>query len=441
MKNKTPPSVSSFFINLLGGICYILAIKIMLITSPDMDVVMISIISIMVAVVPIVGCELLFLKVHRRKSVGLLEKKGPVDKERLSLKLLGYYGSIALVMLGYFIIPCYANDDFFDSSFAFMLPLLIAYMTFGWVYVSEFDNRLEEPRDSLWHFGCLLAGRWQDVDREKIFAHLKSVCLRGYYIPVMSAYLALNITLLGGEQEEFTQSYIGSINEGAAFDVLQFFILTYFVFAAMDTLFAVIGYLMTFRVLDSHIRSTDSTFLGWFVCIVCYYPFWEIMMISVFFDDFYNNPEWHEWFANMPVSVIIFWGSLVIFGMSAESLTTLTFGIRFSNLTYRGLITSGPFRVSKHPQYVFKMINRFCFYVPFLSMAGLFGATQTMIMFVGICFVYYLRAKTEENHLSHYPEYVEYANWINENGIFRWVVKFAPFLKYSEEKAKAGRLF
>ena len=64
-----------------------------------------------------------------------------------------------------------------------------------------------------------------------------------------------------------------------------------------------------------------------------------------------------------------------------------------------------------------------------------------MTMFKGICFIYYLRAKTEENHLSIYPEYVEYANWINEHGIFRWVGKILPFTKFSEEKAKAGKLF
>ena len=66
---------------------------------------------------------------------------------------------------------------------------------------------------------------------------------------------------------------------------------------------------------------------------------------------------------------------------------------------------------------------------------------QTMAMFIGICFLYYLRARTEENHLSKYPEYVEYANWMNEHGIFRKVAKFLPFLIFSEEKAKAGKLF
>ena len=38
-------------------------------------------------------------------------------------------------------------------------------------------------------------------------------------------------------------------------------------------------------------------------------------------------------------------------------------------------------------------------------------------------------------------EYVAYANWINERGIFRGIAKRFPFLIYSEEKAKVCLLY
>ncbi len=38
--------------------------------------------------------------------------------------------------------------------------------------------------------------------------------------------------------------------------------------------------------------------------------------------------------------------------------------------------------------------------------------------------IYYLRAKTEERHLSLDPVYVQYARWIDAHGIFRWCAAF-----------------
>lgn len=56
-------------------------------------------------------------------------------------------------------------------------------------------------------------------------------------------------------------------------------------------------------------------------------------------------------------------------------------------------------------------------------------------LLAGCSFIYFLRARTEENHLSNYPEYEEYANWINEHGLFSWVGRKFPFLRYDPERA------
>ena len=54
--------------------------------------------------------------------------------------------------------------------------------------------------------------------------------------------------------------------------------------------------------------------------------------------------------------------------------------------------------------------------------------------------IYFLRAKTEERHLSHYPEYVAYALEMNEKSIFRWVARLLPFLRY-RPPAKSDLMF
>lgn len=401
---------------------------------------MLGIIGVISAVLPIVFCELTFLKVHRRIRVGLHPPEKP-DKERVEIKLLGFYGSLALIMAFYALIPPYSNDSFYEVGFIFLLPLLLAFVVGGWIYIYEMDPRLKDPYDAYWHFGNILALRWDKIDYSMISKHLRSLLLRAFFLPNMLVYLVLNIELITDGWDDFSQQNLGNIEDISGLGLLKLMVVVYFFLAAMDTIFAVIGYIMAFKILDSDIQSTEPTFLGWFICIICYYPFWEVVMISLFFHDFYSNPEWNEWLEGMPLIIIIIWGGLVLSGVLLEALTTLTFGIRFSNLTYRGLISDGTFRLSKHPQYVFKMLNRFCFYMPFLSLFGVLGVIKTMLMFAGLCFVYYLRARTEENHLVRYPEYVEYANWMNENGIFRHVAKYIPFLIFSEQKARAGRLF
>lgn len=437
---KLPPSASSFLVNFTGGVFFIAAANITFALLPEADVFTLSIVGITAALIPILLGEIFILKVHKRPGAGFLETPVAKDTERLKTKMLGYYGSLGLILLFYLFVPIYWHDEYFNPALPYFFPLLLIYGIGGPIYFSEFDHRLDRQRDGFWHFGALLMGKREEVDFNIITHHLKSLGLRAFYVPVMLTYFSIYIAFLMKGHEDFINANLTVSSEVTWYAILKFIMLIYFFLGAIDVLFGLIGYFMTFRVLDTHIRSLDPTLIGWLVCLACYYPFWEVLMIKVFFEDFYTNPEWHIWFADIPL-VLVVWGGLSIVFMCTEALTTLTFGIRFSNLTYRGLITTGPFRFTKHPQYVSKMFNRFFVYVPFLSLGGPLGSLQLMVMFAGICFMYYLRARTEENHLSQYPEYVAYANWINENGIFRGVAKKFPFLIYSEEKARAGKLF
>ena len=434
-----PPSTSSFLINLTGGLGFIAIIKILGFLYPDMDAFQLSIISTFATVILLIILEAVFLKTYLRPSAGMKREKS-VDAKRVQTKLLGYTGTLAIVLIIYSFFPLYTDDDFYDVAFLYLLLLLPAYILIGWIYIAEVDCRMMDPRDGLWQAGNTLRGNWRETDRKVLFSYCKSVMLRVFFLPVMLGYMTGNVQHVIDGNNDFADTLLQHLSHSPSLAIMQFFLIIYFFLACIDTLFAITGYLMTFRPLDSHIRSTEPTLLGWVVCIMCYYPFWEILFATFLFEKFYSNPEWYIWFNEYPVLLAI-WGPLVIIGMGLEALTTLTFGIRFSNLTYRGLITTGTFRLSKHPQYIFKMLNRFCCFVPFLSLDGYIGVVQNTGIFAMICFVYYLRAKTEETHLSRYPEYVEYAKWMNQNGIFRWVGKVFPAFIYSEEKAKAGKLF
>lgn len=104
--------------------------------------------------------------------------------------------------------------------------------------------------------------------------------------------------------------------------------------------------------------------------------------------------------------------------------------MRFSNLTNRGIITNGPYRFMKHPAYVCKNIAWWLISVPFISAAGPAHAIKHCLLLFGLNLVYYLRAVTEERHLSLDNTYVDYANAMNNKGVFSGLYKILPFLKY-----------
>ena len=112
------------------------------------------------------------------------------------------------------------------------------------------------------------------------------------------------------------------------------------------------------------------------------------------------------------------------------------FGFRFSNLTHRGIITGGPYRFTKHPSYIFKNIGWWLINVPFLSASSLGEALLHSAGLLMVSAVYYLRAMTEEMHLSEDPTYVAYAEWINDHGALRWLGRLLPALRY---RAPASR--
>jgi len=114
--------------------------------------------------------------------------------------------------------------------------------------------------------------------------------------------------------------------------------------------------------------------------------------------------------------------------MAIYSLSTITFGIRFSNLTHRGILTNGPYRFTKHPAYVSKNIGWWMVSVPFLSQMGAADALRHSALLLALNIIYGLRAYTEERHLSRDPVYREYALWMDQHGMFRNV----PFMRYSK---------
>lgn len=433
-------SASSFTVNFFGGVFFVLMVACFNIFFPQIDQVIVLPISMLAGTIFLIFCEVVFLKVHRRDAVGYLEVPAPANPQRVRIKRIGFLASVGVLLAvngGFGLFQAGQYDVYWFYAFLF-LPFVCLGAFF---YIPYADRRLGAGEDKLWHFGHFVCGGFAVADRQRVIEHLRSLVLRGFFLPVMTIYLFHNIDMFFGNHDALFEQELGKLTGQSGLVLLKAFITGYSVFAMIDLFFALAGYLVVSRMLDTDIRSTDSTLLGWTVCLLCYFPFWELFFFALV-ADLYAGGNWQDWFIAMPPALIVIWGSLVVFGMFAESFSTLSFGLRFSNLTYRGLICNGMFRFTKHPQYVSKMLNRFVYFMPFLALDGsVFTAMERMALFCLICFVYYLRARTEENHLSRYPEYVRYATLMNHHSLFRFAGRILPFLVYSEEKAKAGKLF
>jgi len=109
---------------------------------------------------------------------------------------------------------------------------------------------------------------------------------------------------------------------------------------------------------------------------------------------------------------------LIIALLAVYSWSTVVFGLRFSNLTHRGIITNGPYRWSKHPAYIAKNLSWWLISVPFIAGAGWMQAVQSCLLLTGVNLIYFLRAKTEERHLGSDPVYRDYVRFIDRYGLF-----------------------
>ncbi len=100
---------------------------------------------------------------------------------------------------------------------------------------------------------------------------------------------------------------------------------------------------------------------------------------------------------------------LMIISYFLYMLPTIFFGVRFSNLTNRGIVRTGPFAYVRYPAYAAKNIAWWFVGLPVAIYSGLNHGLSSMLLLVsGLVFmtaIYYLRAITEEKHLSIDPYY------------------------------------
>jgi protein-S-isoprenylcysteine O-methyltransferase Ste14 len=290
-----------------------------------------------------------------------------------------------------------------------ILPLV----TLSVPYVIWLDRYLLEPRDGTFHFGAFVVGGGvigrEQWDGAAIAKHWRAWAIKGFFGAFMISILPPGFAQI-----------VSSDPVQLLGNPVEFVMLLVTLLFVIDVQIGTVGYLLTLRPLDSHIRSGNPFLAGWLAALLCYPPFvWGIIgpNDSVLSYEI-GTPGWAHWFAGSDALIWV-WGGVLVVLTGIYAWATVVFGIRFSNLTYRGVLTHGPYRFTRHPAYLSKNLFWWASVLPFMVTSGSAAdAIRNSFFLLVVNGIYYWRARTEEAHLlAEDPKYREYYAWMEERGL------------------------
>lgn len=365
---------------------------------------------------PMAIWSLLVDRVHLRPSTGLDWSLARPIQEVIhisAVKIIGLWATWAVLGALYCLCRWYWDGDYLfamDVLGIAIVPMIVLSVP----YVMWLDRYMVEPKDATWHFGALIGSHPSDpmradIDMEAVKKHWRAWVIKGFFGAFMISILPGGFAFI---VEAEPQNVLSNPYEIGIFLITFLFV--------VDVQIGTVGYLFTLRPLDAHIRSGNPFVSGWLAALLCYPPFvWGIIGNNGQILSYEGSTMgWGYWLADMP-EVMWMWAAWLVFLTAIYAWATVVFGIRFSNLTYRGVLTNGPYRFTRHPAYLSKNLFWWCSVMPFLVTSGSYVDVIRNCFFLAIVnAIYYWRARTEEAHLlSEDPKYREYYDWMEEHGI------------------------
>jgi protein-S-isoprenylcysteine O-methyltransferase Ste14 len=365
------------------------------------------------SMLPMIAVTLLVDKAHRRPSTGMdWARRRPIgDALGVSLVKLAGLWVTWFGLAGFFCLARWYWAEPYLVSMAVLKAAAVPMFVLSVPYVLWLDRYLVNPRDSAWHFGAMILPR-EAYDLAEVKKHWRAWIIKGFFGVFMISILP------GGWQSAVNADYAAMLGNPAALGMALVTLLF-----MIDVQIGTVGYLVTFRPLDAHIRSGNPLLAGWVAALMCYPPFVFTIMGGGVLAYGYGTPgrgdgNWTVWLAaHQPLAWA--WAALLVTLTGFYAWATFAFGLRFSNLTYRGVLTNGPYRFTRHPAYLSK--NAFWWFgsLPFLVTNGsLTDVIRNCVCLAGVNAIYYWRARTEEEHLwAEDPKYRAYHTWMSEHGL------------------------
>ena len=315
-----------------------------------------------------------------------------------------YFGNTHYFLFGF--------DVYVKSVFSFVTT--VYFISLAWIFRNE---ELPKPSKALIAFTTIQKLLFfQSISKTEKTA-LLAIVVKGFYIPLMLAWFIghsaevlrflTNVyqhsDLIFSDFKKFYQTYLFWL----FFKLILFF----------DVLFFMIGYLIELPILKNAIKSVEPTFFGWAVTLACYPPFNDVT--GKFFT-------WQS--SDLPLFDNTFFFYLASFAvlvcMGIYSWASWSLGFKASNLTHRGIVTTGAYALCRHPAYFFKNLAWWIGGLPVILKS--FDLSLSAGFYAVFClsawsYLYFLRAITEERHLmSVDDDYLNYAQKVK--------FRFIPFV-------------
>ncbi len=330
----------------------------------------------------------------------------------LKKAMVNYLCGASLVLTGFFCIkylPCadrlfsVTHDFFFfqltaEQMFVQLLPVFLILLV---PYYLTLPCGIKPKSRLVWHLLIHLGRKTPGVEEKTA---LRAWLLKIFFLPLMLSYLLHNTAWL------FHTIYNLSVT---GYSFANIYWLPFSLMILTDVSLYTLGYALEHPRLKNEIRSVDATLLGWVVCLACYPPL-NYLTAEAFGWSFGNYPDFHHPWARALT------GSVMILLITVYALSALALNLKASNLTHRGVVTTGPFRYVRHPAYAAKLLTWYLGALPALIQhwdAGLARFMAGIGSMAAWSLLYYLRALTEERHLSSDPEYNAYCRKVTKRFI------------------------
>ncbi|MDH5718972.1 MAG: DUF1295 domain-containing protein [Spirochaetia bacterium] len=234
------------------------------------------------------------------------------------------------------------------------------------------------------------------------------VFVKLFFIPVMTVFFFDQFKHLvnnwGFLTERFGAFFAG--RRDTLMSIRDFHNVSFSFIFSIDVGVAWCGYVFSSRWIKNSYTSVEPTFFGWAVALLCYPPF------RVFLGFYFPVPAEKAFFSISSAWVVTLLALLSVISYLIYMAATLVFGLRFSNLTNRGIIRTGPYAYIRHPAYAAKNLSWWLVMLPSVLYAAYTKENLTLILQVfGLIIMsslYYFRAITEEKHLLKDEAYVQY---------------------------------
>lgn len=242
---------------------------------------------------------------------------------------------------------------------------------------------------------------FQPIEKTAILAWI----VKWFFAPLMIFWLTGHIFNMTNNIYGATQHLSLLSSDFLIFFNQYFFHMAFSAILFFDVLFFTLWYLLEGSLFKNKIKSVEPTILWWFVALAAYPPINNATNTLLWWYSTDFPQFWNMYFH-------IFFNILILISMGIYSRASISLWLKASNLTNRWIITSGPYKYLRHPAYVCKNFAWWIGGLPILITALTQWDIKTFFYaFLSLSwwsFIYYLRAKTEENHLSSDPDYIKY---------------------------------